>query len=409
MPTYKGKNNGEYTNPFRVHGIISSEYKQLGVEKEVFYLDQISLDAYEKMKRLFQHETHEIEKTILNEMLDELVDKLKARGYQMHEIERFFEQMDEKTFRETVVKPVYDRVYLSLTVPFFERSAHTVRDYQSFNMGALSMMQGRSPSKDKNTYWMWPMRESMIRRSENDAPYVYFTGPPGSGKSNAIDLTCLTALNMNYWVYTTRPLLARNSTDHIFRISRISDLFVDTKEIPSIFKAIKWAEDVGVKAGVLIATDERGMGELSQSREGRLQQEMSQIRRHFFMSIVEGGVRQKPPALEQDVNILIGTHGESMKETDRMGNPKKKFYWEVVFREPIEDEEGEEKKRIYVYDIPKCNLPTMSQNKFDLTPDFTIDLSMKDMLRSIGDPAKITPDILLERTRDYARIKRHLV
>ena len=290
MTKYRGSRNneGDAVNPFYAHGIISNEYKRFGVEKDVFYLDQISLDAYEKMKRMFQQHDSEIKSVLIKEMQEELIDKLTARGYSWADIDLFFSRMDEKTFREMVSTPVYEHVYSSLTVPFFERSAHSTRDYASYNLGALAIMRGKGESKEKNTYWNWPMRESILRRSETEAPYIYLTGPPGTGKSNAIDLSCLTALNMNYPVYTTRPLLPRSPKDHLYRFSRLSDLFIDTPEIPSIFRSIKWLDEYGINGGILIATDERGVGELSTSTKGRLGMELGQIRRHFMLSIVEG-------------------------------------------------------------------------------------------------------------------------
>ena len=408
MTKYRSSRNneGEAVNPFYAHGIISNEYKRFGVEKDVFYLDQISLDAYEKMKRMFQQHDSEIKNVLIKEMQEELIDKLTARGYSWADIDMFFSRMDEKTFRETVSTPVYEHVYSSLPVPFFERSAHSTRDYASFNLGALAIMRGKGESKEKNTYWHWPMRESILRRSENEAPYLYLTGPPGTGKSNAIDLSCLTGLNMNYPVYTTRPLLPRSSKDHLYRFSRLSDLFTDTREIPSIFRSIKWLDDNGINGGVMLATDERGAGELSTNIAGRCGIELGQIRRHFKLTIVEGGVRQKPPALEKDVTVLVRTHRETLKETDREGNPKMKFSWEVMFREPIEDEKGDETKHIHVYDIPKCNLSSLSKNKFDLTPDFNIDISIRKMVLSLGDTAKLTADELLEQCRDFARNER---
>ena len=51
----------------------------------------------------------------------------------------------------------------------------------------------------------------------------------------------------------------------------------------------------------------------------------------------------------------------------------------------------------------------MDENEFDLTPDFNIDISMKKLLRFIGDPAKQTVKTLLERTTQYARMQRGML
>ena len=412
MATYKGKRGQEeHVNPFRVHGNISNEYKHFGVEKDVFFLDQISLDAYGKMKRLFNANNREIMNTIFNDAVEELVDKLRFKGYNTSEIENFFARMDEKTFYDNVVVPMYNKVYSSLTIPFFERSSHTVRDYQSFNLGALSLMQGRGETKDKISYWSWPMREKLVRRDQNLAPYIYFTGKPGWGKSNGLDLQVLQALEINYWAYTNRPILGRDETDNLYRISRLTDLFIDTPEIPSIFRAFMWGRENHIKTGVEIALDERGMGERTASKEGLLKQELMQVRRHFKMSISEGGVRQLQPGLEQDITLLVGCYMTELGEMDKEGHPKKKFTWEIIFRrgEEEEDENGEPVRRYTVHNIPRCTLPRMDENEFDLTPDFEIDIGIKNLLRYIGDPAKQTTETLYQKTRDYARMQRGMM
>ena len=414
MPTYKGKTTREAMDghsPLWYSGVMGNKYQELGVSKKLLMLDQISTDPYLRTDRFFTTNKGEIMKAIFEELSDELILKLQMENWSADAIDRLYREDDKGEFSR-IVQQVFDDTYTSLTLPYFQGSAQTVRDYQSRNIGALAMMLGKDQNKERLSYWSWPMREKLVRRDENLAPYIYFTGKPGKGKSNAIDLQVLQAIEINYWSYTNRPILPRQGMqDRLYRVGQLTDLFIDTPDIPNIFRAYMWGQEFGIKTGVEIALDERGMGERSASTEGMLKKELMQIRRHFKMSITEGGVRQLQPSLEEDVTLLIACQMQELAETDKNGRPKRKFSWEVIFRpgEEEEDESGDVVRRYVVYNIPKCNLPRMDENEFDLTPDFNIDISMKKLLRFIGDPAKQTVKTLLERTTQYARMQRGML
>lgn len=399
MPEVDARGKGD---PFQYWGFIGNEYVEQGLHPFARLVAPEAAGIEQKFRHLFEFNKEKVlTRVIIPHLIYEMtnsgiISKRDVRGDEITEqdnMERFMRSIDvldsiTPGFRKKwndLVERVYEKTYHLIVKETVLAYSYQVamNSLTGSGIARARLMAGKKREGEDRTFDEF---DSLVREittcNEKQSPYTYLAGGPGTGKSNGLGTLIGAAWRQKNWVYTNLPVES-DRTHRIYRISRLSDLFTDTKDKPSIVRMMITGEEVGIDLGAMLIVDERGKGlsnaDRSTTTEGRLQMAFDQLRRHFRIAPVQAGVKQKDPKQEEFVNYLITTTAEPINVYDEFGERKYKYSWTVDRR--ITDTTW--KRQVYD-NPPKSEIAIRFKSKIALTPLYRIDLSIEEMEKTIG-------------------------
>ncbi len=286
---------------------------------------------------------------------------------------------------ENVVDRTYDLAYgLIVKEPLLAESFLRMRDtFAGSGLARARLMAGKKRDDESKSFSDFDSLLTQIATSDKKiSPYAYLAGSPGTGKSNGLGLLAAATWHQKNWVYSNIPIVGTR-THRAYQVRRLTELFTDRPEKPSIIRMRIVSEDVGQEIGATLIADEKGKGlsraDRSTTTEGLWQAQFDQLRRHFRISVIQGGVKQKDPKQEEFVEWLITATREPINVYDEFGERKYRYGWQVDHRT------GDATWLRQVYsNVPLSETAVKFSNKIELTPLFQVDMSVGAMEEAVG-------------------------
>lgn len=389
-------------DPFQYWGFVGNEYVEEGLEPFVRLLSPEAAGVEQKFRHLFGFNEERIKRrVIIPHLLAEMrnagtVSTLDANGDDMLEEDIILGFLDDlkraETFNPGITKKwneVVDRTYeltyhLIVKEPLLSESYLVMRDnLVGSGLARARLMAGKKRDDEGKSFSDFDSLLTQIATSDkNISPYAYLAGSPGTGKSNGLGLLAAATWHQKNWVYSNIPIVGTR-THRAYQVRRLTELFTDRPEKPSIIRMMIVSEDVGQEIGATLIADEKGKGlsraDRSTTTEGLWQAQFDQLRRHFRISVIQGGVKQKDPKQEEFVEWLITATREPINVYDEFGERKYRYGWQVDHRT------GDATWVRQVYsNIPLSETAVKFSNKIELTPLFQVDMSVGEMEEAVG-------------------------
>lgn len=242
----------------------------------------------------------------------------------------------------------------------------------------------------------------MIRFDEKDYPQIYITGPRGTGKSY-FEATLMTlGMAQKNWIYTTKALTTNYK--RYYHIQRRSDLFINTKEIPSVIKVYMKAKEETEEYGfpsslcALIVKDEGGTGNEANymtNAQKSLREEWQFGRHTRGIYITAGFQEYNPKTMENFITHYFQSSARETIITDIDGKQKKYYSMKGMF--PDESEMD--------FNVPPSQLAIDSSKGLNIAVEYANDLNLLMMLNICGYNDKAfekDPDIFVDAFSNYA-------
>lgn len=235
--------------------------------------------------------------------------------------------------------------------------------------------------KPKKIYYSQLRSEvkGMLTVTKNKANVIRFVGPPGSGKTVGVTRAAEEAALMGYYVYSNIPLKQRPNKQvylNAYTISSISDMFIDSPDIPSILRVRALAEQLHRVIGAYFLRDEkaRGMERYAQSKEVNAEASALQIRRHMFMGYLGAGAMDDVGEVKDAQTHQILVKSTSTGKWSK-GEEVKDYSW-LVRTKRDDDSEFHDEVRIYGPPEPyflRFNFPNVYEMPNPVIADMLID------------------------------------
>ncbi len=389
-------------DPFQYWGFIGNEYVEQGLHPFARLVAPEAAGIEQKFRHLFEFNKEKvIKRVIIPHLIYEMtsmgiISNRDVRGDEITEqdnMDRFLRSID---VLDGVV-PGVKKKWNDLVERMYAKTYHlivkeTVLAYSyQLSMNSLAgsglararLMAGKKRDDEGKTFSGFDSLLNMLTTSnKNISPYAYLAGNPGTGKSNGLGLIAAATWRQKNWIYGNIPIVG-DRTHRAYQVRRLTDLFTDTKDKPSIIRMMMISEEMGVEIGATLIADEKGKGlskaDRSTTTEGLWQMQFDQLRRHFRISVVEGGVKQKDPKQEEFVEWLITAMREPINVYDEFGERKYRYGWTVDHRT------GDTTWDRQVYnEIPLSETAAKFSNKIELTPLFQVDMSVGEMEKAVG-------------------------
>jgi hypothetical protein len=348
-----------------------------------------------------------------------ITDSPKLEIISKEDAEQYKKQVEQKVVIDEKINSTVENVWVDVTEylkkwishPFLVAGFHDARRLQGGGIGDALMRLGTKRDEKKEYYASWYGRAEIIRISGEVAPSIYFVAGPGMGKTNGMHLLIEEMFAHDYWVYTNMPVVAEYANCYVVR--KISDLFIDTPEIPHILRSFMWARRNRRSGGSFLVPDEGGMGREARSTttEGRGWRNILQVRRHLRFGVVSGGVQRPDPKNEEPglLDILIEpkridtgkNRVESVVENGRTiieRKPIYKYYWDVATRSPNGGTNHE-----LVYNIPFTALKFEYANEFRMPYVLENDIIDYSAMQKEIDFVRTPIEELIVMTREFVR------
>ena len=392
-------------------GLLSDRYKQaldkksLTVPELIFYSPDYAYDENMKKNDFFDN----YEDVIFKKACIPYALNL-FRSYYGHNPQNKY---DIETVYQLAKKALTDLRYTNVWRPAI---VDGVQNHLKFNLyggyDKSRFIVGKKEEKPKTTYKIWVNKNKLFERDDQFVAHSYVHGVQGSGKSNFERLVLHEAIRNNKWVYTDMsvdPKLKRRYA-HLYEVWRLSDLFIDTPEVPSIIRGIEWMMYNHIERwNVLLALDERGEGmnqeEVSSKMQARWVRQFDQVSRHLFVATIEAGKQEKSPLLEEMVNCKILMKGKPTGELNSEGNEKKIVTADVRWKEGIV---SEKESTEHIENIPLSGLKGINdrnrEDPIDMSHLFSVDFSFGQMMEEIS--FKPPYNVLRKKCSDFVRAVR---
>lgn len=242
----------------------------------------------------------------------------------------------------------------------------------------------------------------MLKYDEKEYPQIYVTGPRGAGKSYFGATLMTLAMSQRNWLYTTKTL----TTDYkrYYHIQRRSDLFINTRAIPSVLqvyvKSMEEKEEYGIPSSLcaVIVKDEGGTGGEAtyQSNAQKALREEWQFGRHTRGIYVTMGFQEYNPKTMRD--FITHYFQASAKETiitDVDGKQKKYYSMNGMFPDGSEIQ----------FNVPPSQLAIDSAKGLNLALEYANDVNLLMMFNQCGYSDKAfakDPETFIDAFAQYA-------
>ena len=325
-----------------------------------------------------------------------LVDTMDEEGTELLEsqiVGRFLEALQQAEAAhpgtvkkwENVVDRTYDLAYgLIVKEPLLAESFLRMRDtFAGSGLARARLMAGKKRDEDDKSFSDFDSLLTQLTTSNKQiSPYAYLAGGPGAGKSNGLGLLAAATWRQKNWIYGNIPIVG-DKIHRAYQVRRLTELFTDRPDKPSIIRMMIISEEAGIEIGATLIADEKGKGlskaDRSTTTEGLWQAQFDQLRRHFRISVIQGGAKQKDPKQEEFVEWLITAMREPINVYDEFGQRKYKYGWTVDHR--VSDNTW---KRQVFSNIPLSETAVKFSNKIELTPLFQVDMGVGEMEEAVG-------------------------
>ena len=263
----------------------------------------------------------------------------------------------------------------------------------------------KTQDKKKQTNWFnWSLKTKLVKAQENESHSVFIVGPPGKGKTNVMYLFIEEALGTkNVVIYT--PFDVRPKSQFVHQVSKLTDLFIDTPDIPSILRVFLINREIEEKYGYnpgltsLLVYDEGNLGDDASAitTQGKNADAVFQLRRHLRINSISGGVKMLAPSkMITFITVLIEAHADPINETDGEGNQASRRSIEITYPDPSKPHE-------WIYDMPKSKLRTIVEHSLDLSASWEVDMSVKRMLDDIEYNNQPIDEDIIRKAANYCR------
>jgi hypothetical protein len=272
--------------------------------------------------------------------------------------------------------------------------------YLSQRLGPEVSVSLASSSSDENktTWYNWKLRDGLTRAGRKNSFYIDVYGKGQNGKTNLGYLMLSQALGQDQWIYTNMmpspSLKKKYPRAKWFVIHSIADLFIDTKEIPSILRvhienAKKLIDGYHSEIGSVIVFDEAKMGLESNANSiaGHAHANFLQVKRHMGgTGVIYLGVQPQSPSFEDTfVTMKIECKSTITNAADELGHPRASYHFGYAT-------DDDPKTTYLVYDIPQSdNRPPEVGVDLAIPVDFD-SISVSEMIQFAGEPPRVESD-----------------
>lgn len=247
--------------------------------------------------------------------------------------------------------------------------------------------------------------KTMITINPRQAGYVRFIGDPGTGKTNGGLLLTESALDLGYWVYSNIPVKALREGQFwapVYVINSISDLFIDSVDMPSILRVRTEAQKQKRTIGAVYLRDEkaRDMERYAQSKEVTSEASTMQLRGHLYMPYIGLGVMDDVGEVKNAQTAQVETRSAPTgKYRRKTGEEIKRYWWKVRTRKSSSSQYHEETT---VEGIPPATVIQAAYgNQWELPNPVIPDMSISDFFSAVPD-TNVPDEEMIERGRAWA-------
>jgi hypothetical protein len=417
MPANAKRTASDFASQFEPLSRVARMYERAGVTEEERMIPYHMSDSFTRLKDLLSNDhdgvINYIAAPLVTEIVDEMIHSDPEVKSVMETSKVFLEMNNEQRadYRKELIKTVVGKTWQDPIKFLQNKIAHKYRlagfyERRQFSGGGLAdayLTLGVQKDEKKQHYSTWYGKGQIIRISHESAPSIYFTGEPGTGKTNGVHDLIEEMIANQYWVYTNMPIVS--DYGHVMITRHYSDLYIDTPEMPSILRALIWARKHRIPSGSYMVYDEGGRGVAAKSTtlEGEALRAHLQLRRHFGSGFLQAGVQRMQARQEAEglVDFLIETKridtGKTKKAENGKLEPVYRYYWDIATR-------GVGKTlHEYVYDIPFTHLTLNYPNELRLAYPLDMDMLNLESFEKAVDFVSTPLEQLVIDTRNYVR------
>ena len=401
---------------FEHYSRLTKAYEKEGVSLQDRMIPYYMSDSFQRFKDLILNNEADFREYVVKPFIQPYVDQYireNAETIQVENSEKLrvpyntLDSEEKKKWREEIFQSIIEAYWRKPQEFLFQKLLHKYmiagfherRLYAGGGSADAIMTLGSKREEKKQYYATWYGRGEIIKLSTEDAPSIYMTGDPGTGKTNGSHVLVEEMIACNYWIYTNMPIVSEYG--NVFLTKHYSDLYIDAPEMPSIIRAQMWAKRHKISSGSYLVYDEGGRGAASKSvtLQAEALRAHLQIRRHFRSGMFQLGAQRMQARMETSelLDYLIEAKKTPTGKMNDKREPIYKYYWDIATRGP--------KTTLHeqVYDIPLTRLKLNYANEMRLPYPFDMDMIDLPRFETEVDFVTTPVDQLIAKARDYVR------
>lgn len=390
-----GNKEGQFQNLFAE---VMTTFVEEGADKMITRTNEYTFPTWDFFQRSIFGSVENPEYVFAHDTVDQV---LKSMGYDPKKVQ---EEMQPQYQQFCAV--LYNAYQKYIKTQVMNTTAITIKSRLPEPYATFSLLKNQS-KKNMTNWFSWSLKTQVVKARENDSHSVFIVGPPGKGKTNVMYLFIEEALGAkNIVVYT--PFDVRPKSQFVHQVSKLTDLFIDTDDIPSILRTFLINREIEEKYGYnpgltsLLVYDEGNLGDDASAitTQGKNADAMYQLRRHLRINSISGGVKMLAPSkMITFITLLIEAHADPINETDGEGKQANRHSIEITYPDPSRPHE-------WISDMPKSHIRTIVEHSLDLSAAWEVDMSVKDMLDEIGYDNQPIDEEIITKAANYCRALR---